>query len=121
MRRLIPIIAIAILLAATSCAPEKSEVSCPRPENVEQLLKGADLILSHPREDNRGIFFLDVAPDSFWACAGIQANDLITDVNSRIVEEGPELLELLELITQGHPLEFSVRDVSGDRRIIAIR
>lgn len=121
MRQLISIIAIAILLTATSCAPEKTEVSCPRPDAPEQLLTSAEVSFPRTHAGERVFHFSTVSPDSFWACAGIQEGDLITGVNSRPVPEGSELLELLKLITQDDPLEFSVRDMSGDRRIIAIR
>jgi hypothetical protein len=122
VRRIISIIAIAPLLTATACAPEeKTEVSCPRPENSEQILRSAQILLSGADKNRRGIYLIKIAPDSFWACAGIQEGDMITQFNSRPVSEAPEILELVELITQGSLLEFKVLDPSEDRRHIVVR
>jgi S1-C subfamily serine protease len=115
-------ISIATLLTATACgAPERIETSCPRAEDPAQLLKSANLSVPSAEGSDTGIFFFDVAPDSFWACAGIGANALITEVNSRPVPNGPEFLDVLELITQDAPLEFNVLDASGNRRTIVVR
>lgn len=122
MRQFISIITIAILLTATACAPEeKIEVSCPRPDDSSDILKNTQIISSSANRSDTGIYLITVAPDSFWACAGIQENSLITEFNSRPVSEGPELVEFLELITQDLPLEFRVLDPSGDRRSIVVR
>ena len=121
MKQLIPIIAIATLLTAMACAPEMTEVNCPRPGNPEQLLTSAQLSFLPTDAGGTGIFFFKVPPDSFWACAGIQKGDLITEFNSRPMPEGPELLELLERINQDAPLELSVQDSSGEYRSIVVR
>ena len=120
VKRLISI-SIATLLTATACgAPERIETSCPRADDPAQLLKSANFSLSSTEGGDTGIFFLDVAPDSFWACAGIGANALLTEVNSRPVQNGPELLEVLELITQDAPLALEVLDAAGNRRTILV-
>jgi S1-C subfamily serine protease len=121
VRQFTSIIAIAILLTATVCAPEKTEVSCSRPDGPEQLLNSARISFLPTDEGGTGIFFFNVPPDSFWACAGIEEGDLITEFNSRPVPKGPELLEMLELITRGDPFELSVQATSRDRRSIVIR
>lgn len=114
-------ISIATLLTATACgAPERIETSCPRADDPAQLLKSANLSFPSTEEGDTGIFFFDVAPDSFWACAGIGANALITEVNSRPVPKGPELLEVLELITQDAPLELEILDAAGNRRSVVV-
>jgi S1-C subfamily serine protease len=122
MRHIISIIAIACLLTAAACAPEEmTEVSCPRPANAEQVLKSAQLFLSSADADPTGVYLINITPDSFWACAGFQEGDLLTQFNSRPVSEGPDILELVELITQDPPLELSVQDPSENRRHIAVR
>ena len=78
MKQFISIITIAILFTATACAPEKAEVSCPRPDDVEQLLTSSQISSMPTGEGDTGIYFFKIPPDSFWACAGIQEGDLIT-------------------------------------------
>jgi type II secretory pathway component PulC len=122
VRQFISIITIAILLTATACAPkeEKTEVSCPRPDDSAQILKNAQMFSPSADRGDIGIYLSTVAPDSFWACAGIQEGSYIIEFNSRPISEGPVMLELLELVTQDLPLEFTVLNPSGDRRSIVI-
>ena len=121
MKQFISIITIALLFTATACAPEKTEVSCPRPDDAGQILKGAMVFSPPGGKGDSGIYLIKVAPDSFWACAGIQEGSLITEFNSRPVWEDAEMREFLELITQDLPLELSVQDPSGDLRFVVVR
>jgi hypothetical protein len=121
VRQFISITTIAILLTATACAPETIEVSCPRLDPSEPPPERAQYSFLPTDKGGTGIFFFKVPTDSFWACAGIEEHDMITEFNSLPLPKFPRQSEPLNLISQDDPLELSVLDSSGDRRIIVVR
>jgi S1-C subfamily serine protease len=121
VRQFIPITTIAILFTATACAPERIEVSCPRPDEIGQIATGVRFYSHRTQGGDSGIYFVKVPPDSFWACAGIEEGDSITEFNSLPLLKQHEFFEMLALIMQDDLLEFSVLDPSGDRRLIVVR
>jgi S1-C subfamily serine protease len=122
VRQLISITTIATLLAATACAPERTEVSCPWPDTPEQPWERSQSHFVPTAEGGAGIYFSKIAPDSFWACAGVEEGDTITEINSLPLPKFPKHIEALKRIDpHERPLEFSVLDPSGDLRTIVVR
>jgi S1-C subfamily serine protease len=122
VRQFISITTIAILLTATACAPKRTEVSCAWPDGPEQPSEGSQYYFVSTAEGSTGIHFSKITPDSFWACAGIEEGDTITEINSLPLPKFPKHIEALKQIDPDErPLELSVLDASEDLRTIVVR